>query len=597
MESITRKQLADQWLALSTEHLSAAYKGDLGQLQKTLLSQGVHDHSLDATEQEFAHSLLNQVAQGFAQPSALQYLLAAMLYYRADQLPLSYQEAMIPNWFVADYMKFMLAAPRFFKEIGEAHSYYCYLENFVNFLHSFIFDNPTSPSAQEIAWLFAQHANFLQLYFNDDNLCDLFSKRADIIEFSLKSHGLPIDYDCPPRSSHRRKIRLGILTRHFSPHTETFATLPLFEHLPAAHFEIILYVVTLHGNPLEDYCQNLVDKWVLLPPTLMAQVQTIRADDLDILLIGTNVAAVSHQVTLLAIHRLARLQVTCFNSPVTTGIKNIDYYIAGHLTEPTAASQYHYREQLVTLPGTGFCFSYAFEPYTATTQLTRKQFNFPEGTVIFISAANFFKLIPELREIWAQILAAVPNSVLVLMPFGPTWTNDYPVSPFIKTMRACFTRHGVDEQRVQFLPTLANRADVKEVLKCGDIYLDAFPYASTTSLIDALEVGLPTVVKTGDTLRARMGAAVLEALTVVGLTATTDEAYIRLAVTLAHDVPLRHAKHQEILRKMQSHPSFLDSQAFSAQMGQMLQRLFTDKFSYLDKRKQRNREKRARKKQ
>ncbi|OQW93745.1 MAG: hypothetical protein BWK79_09590, partial [Beggiatoa sp. IS2] len=206
------------------------------------------------------------------------------------------------------------------------------------------------------------------------------------------------------------------------------------------------------------------------------------------------------------------------------------------------------------------------------------------------------KLIPELRETWAKILAAVPKSVLVLMPFGPTWTSDYPIAPFIKTMRALFTQRGVDEQRVQFLHTLANRADVKEVLKCGDVYLDAYPYASTTSLIDALEVGLPTVVRTGDTLRARMGAAVLQSLTVAGLTATSEESYIQLAVTLANDVPLRQAKRQEILRKMQAEPSFLDSQVFSTQIGQLLQKLFADKFGHLDKKRQKNKEKRARKK-
>ena len=57
---------------------------------------------------------------------------------------------------------------------------------------------------------------------------------------------------------------------------------------------------------------------------LISQVETIRNDDLDILLIGTNVTAITNHITLLALHRLARIQLTSTSSCVTTGMKHID---------------------------------------------------------------------------------------------------------------------------------------------------------------------------------------------------------------------------------------------------------------------------------
>jgi len=70
---------------------------------------------------------------------------------------------------------------------------------------------------------------------------------------------------------------VGILSRHFTPHTETFATIPLFEYLDRDQFEVILYTLQVTQEPLEQYCLSRVDKWIHLPPQLIDQVQTIRS--------------------------------------------------------------------------------------------------------------------------------------------------------------------------------------------------------------------------------------------------------------------------------------------------------------------------------
>ncbi|MEG4212273.1 FkbM family methyltransferase [Microcoleus sp. S13_B4] len=570
----SRQQLANYWLTLPAEQLANVYAGDAGKAHQLLLNSNIKDEAVTDADKSVIDRLAAHLSQGIKTPKDINYLLAAALYRRADQLWLNYENAAIPNWFVNDYLKFMFAAPTLFQEIGEADNYCRYVQGWVSYLHSNIFKNQNSQVWQDIAWFFTQCANFIPLYFNSENLKDIYTKRADIIEYAMKNRGAAIDCIFPARPANRQKIRLGILTKHFGAMTETFATLPAFEYLNREQFEIILYALNLDGNKLEQYCQSRADRLVKLSNDLASQVQAIRADDLDILLIATNITAVTHPISLLALHRLARVQTTCFNSPITTGMRHIDYYIAGKLMEPTPEGQEHYREQLATLDGPGCCFSYTLEPYTPNINFTRNSIGISEESVVFISSANLYKLLPELRETWAKIIAAVPNSVLFLMPFGPSWTNHYPGGAFVNNMKAVFAKYGIESNRLRVLKSFPNRADVKEVLKLGDVYLDSYPYAGTTSLVDPLEVGLPTVVRDGDTLRSRMGAAVLRSLSMPDLIANSEASYIQLAVTLGTNPQLRQQKRQEIQQKMQANPAFFDSVAYSGGIGKLFQELF-----------------------
>lgn len=571
----TRKQLAENLISLPTlEGLASAYLGEVGKTHQAILNSELKYEPLTDLEQEVLNQISSQLSQGFEHPKSSHYLLAAMLYGRADQLPIKYERAAIPTWLVNDYLKFMFASPSLFQEIGEADNYYRYLEGWLGYLYHNILSNSENQIWRGVASLIAQILNTIPIYFTQNNVRELYIKRAEILELSLKNHGFQVDYSLPPRPSNRAKIRVGILNDHFNPQTETFATLPVFEHWDRNQFEIILYALNVNGHPLEKYCESRADKLVALPQDLAIQVQTIRADDLDILFIGTNITAVNKLTASLAIHRLARIQATSLCSPTTTGMRHLDYYIAGTLTTPDASYQEQYREQLVTLEGCGFCFNYVTESEVATVQPTRGSLGISESEIVFISGANFFKILPELRKTWAKVLAQVPNSVLILYPFGPAWTRNYPATPFLNKMKAVLAKYGVDSNRLKLVRQLPSRGDVKAFLQLADIYLDSYPYAGATSLIDPLQVGLPTVVMEGKALRFRQGSAMLRSLAVPDLIANDEFAYIQIAVSLATHPEFRQQKRQEIQAKMQQNPPFLDSRTYSNTIGALFQKLF-----------------------
>lgn len=569
-----RQQIAESWLNLPAEQLPIAYSGDLGGVHKALLGSGIKDEPLTEREQVFVNSIVEQVAQGFEHPKAINYLLAALLYQGVHQFPLKYERAPIPAWFANDYLRYMFTWPNFYKELGEVDCYYNYFHQWLTYIHAHIFNNLEAPLWQNIAGFFSQVANFIPLYFTTANLRDLYEKRAEILEQTLKNQGCQLDYQFPERPGDRTKIRLGILNDHFQPQTETFATIPIFEHLDRNQFEIFLYACNVGQHPLEQYCQSRVDKLVALPNDFNAQVQMLRADDLDILFIGTNLTAVNKPTTSLALHRLARIQTTSFCSPTTTGMRRIDYYISGQFTTPENHYQEQYTEQLIALPGSGFCFRYATESEVATVKPTRASLGISEGMTVFISGANFFKILPELRETWAKILVAVPNSILILYPFGPAWTRTYPATPFIHSMQAIFAKHGVELNRLQVLKQLPSRGDVKEFLQLADVYLDSYPYAGATSLIDPLQVGLPTVTIEGNALRFRQGSAMLRELGIPDLIANSEASYIQLATALGTNAEFRQQKRQHIQQKMRENPAFLNSQAYGVSIGNLFRELF-----------------------
>jgi predicted O-linked N-acetylglucosamine transferase (SPINDLY family)/GT2 family glycosyltransferase len=474
---------------------------------------------------------------------------------------------------------FLFSPPNYFEKEGTAIEYGRHLQKWMSYAHQSIFTDTEDPFCKNIVAKLAKNTNFISAYFNEENLRDIYTKRSEIIELNLHNNGNEVDYQFSERPANRKKIRLGILASHFNPSAETFAALPVYEYL-SREFEVVLYSLQQTNDPLEQYCRSSANFFVILPQDLSEQVSAIRGDDLDILFFATNVTAVTNQMCLLASHRLARIQITSGGSVVTTGLKNMDYFISGTLTDPSPTAQEQYREELIQLPGAAHCFSYGDFEESSSITIDRKQLGIANDTVIFTSGANFYKIIPELIHTWAKIVAAVPNSKIVLFPFGPNWSSSYPKQAFEEHLHKIFAEYGVSSDRVIALDPqpVPNREDLKEYYKLADVYLDSYPFAGTTSLIEPLQVNLPVVARQGNSFRSSMGAAMIRSLDITDLVADSEEYYIKLAVALGNNPELRQQKSAEIKTKMADNPSFLDSKGYGAKIGELFKEL-VDRYS------------------
>jgi hypothetical protein len=261
-------------------------------------------------------------------------------------------------------------------------------------------------------------------------------------------------------------------------------------------------------------------------------------------------------------------------------MSNVDYYISGKLTEPENNAQQQYRETLITIDCPAHCHDFATEEnILPTITVNRESLGLANNEIVYISGANFYKIIPEVEEAWAKIIAKVPNSKLVLYPFNPNWSSSYPIMEFRRRIISTFAQCGIAEEKLIILNPVPNRVDVKERLKIADVYLDSFPFSSINSLIDPLEVGLPIIIRDGNLFRSLMGAALLRDLKVENLITDSEESYIQLAIELGNNPELRQQKSDEIKAAMNNNPSFLDSRSYSAKMGNLFQELFRNYIS------------------
>src|SRR5262249_54835091 len=226
---------------------------------------------------------------------------------------------------------------------------------------------------------------------------------------------------------------------------------------------------------------------VRLPANLGEAVTRLRLDDLDMAIFSTNLSCLNQLLTQIAAHRVAKIQVSTIASPVTTGLRNIDVMLSGEFNETTDSPK-QYTESLVCLPGALNCypFQYVLEGLTPVRPMSRTQFGIRVDVTLFVSTSNFYKLLPEVTELWFKLLQRVPGSSLALMPFGPNWSSEYPTDLLTARLSRQIAEAGLSPDRVHVLRATPTIPHLHRVLQLADVYLDSFPFSGACSIFDPL---------------------------------------------------------------------------------------------------------------
>lgn len=567
-----RQQLVERWLAVSEVQLRVAYETEFRQAFLSLRSTHLRYLPLSEAEQ----SDVQELEQRLQETRSLQILLALTAYRFAYQSSINILKGFpIPGWLFPDLVDYLLEPIAFFREVGDADRYANFLLSLGRNLAAQVRQNPDVPVWQDVAQRFAT-ASFLPCYTSTFNLKELYQLRSQLLEVTLKTEAVPLDYTFSPRSQ-RQWLKLGVLVNTFLPNPETLISLPIFDFLNHKQFHITLYSSSPGDSSALQYCRTRCDRWVLLPENTSEAVEYIRQDDLDILWIGTDVTSTVTLATRLCHYRLARIQVTSGTSPISTGVRHIDHYLLGSY-DAQSASPDHYSETLTVIPDTGTsCWAmHLLKTNLTTVYPNRHDWQADDNTVVFISGASLNKLIPEVLHTWAALLAQVPNAMLVLYVHpSAELPLSYPTAEFVQLVHEILAAHQVEADRFIFLDQIATRENVKAYLRLADLYLDAFPATSPEAVIDALEVSLPIVTLAGETLRQTYTASLLRELQLDDWVTHTLPEYFDRAHLWASDPVLRHQQHQQLRQKMAGWPNFLNTVQFGEKVGRTLQALFS----------------------
>ncbi len=553
--------------------------GLLGGAYEALLKSGLRCLARLPVEEDIfsrLHGLLG--ASAVQLPHGI--LLAAMLVARNFELPLIDPPARIPDWLRPVYLAMLLESPPVFNHIGEAERYVDHFSELTALVHRLACRPEKaewSPATADLIAQYAMKTNLCQVYFSDRNLRQIYQRRGEILSAYLLSQGMPaLAGSLPDSAPSGRKIRLGIFAESLEPRTETYFTLSHFEFLDRERFDITLYTVRSNGNRLERYCASRADRLITLHPDDVAQqIARIRADTLDMLLISTNMTVVTNFASILGAARLAPIQIASVCSPVTTGANHVDVMLSAAWNEPAADARDHYTEYLLRMPESVNYYAYQHDHDPVTVKISRERLGIPPGKLVFFSGANFYKILPELSAQWAQILAAVPDSLLLLMPFNPHWSSTYERLPFMARIRHQLLAAGVAPQRLHIIDTVPTRADVHQVMRLADLYLDGYPFAGACSMLDSIIVGMPAIVRGGVAGRSNHGVSLMHMVGLGELCSFSPEDYVAKAIALAGDPGRRDAIRAHLSQLATAVPPvYYDTAVFSGRVGHALVELY-----------------------
>jgi len=106
--NLTRKQIAEFWLNVPSDPLVTAYQSELGDLHRKLMESNLRNEPLSEEDKVFFQHITSELTRrSSVDPvSAINYLLAAMLYLPADRLKIENARASLPQWLIGDYERF-----------------------------------------------------------------------------------------------------------------------------------------------------------------------------------------------------------------------------------------------------------------------------------------------------------------------------------------------------------------------------------------------------------------------------------------------------------------------------------------------------------
>jgi protein O-GlcNAc transferase len=377
-------------------------------------------------------------------------------------------------------------------------------------------------------------------------------------------HAEPLSASVRPHENDRspdRRLRVGYISPNFREHSQAPFILPLLRGHDHETFEVFCYSDTVKTDAVTAKMQRCADIWRNVVGITDEQLaEMVRSDRIDIL-VDLSMHMAGGRLLVFA-RKPAPVQVTWLAYPCTTGVAAIDYRLTDDFVDPPGTDQW-YTEKSVRLPNTFACFDpEALQaPWPNLVAPPAEQ----NGHITFGSLNNFCKMNEPLLKLWSSVLTSIPNSRLrLLAPAG---------SARVRTLET-FAKFGVTPPQIEFVNGQARAGYLKELNRI-DICLDTLPYNGHTTSLDAMWMGVPVITRLGHTAAGRVGWSLASNLKLTELAAQSDEEFVKIAATLAGDLP-RLAELRRTLRQRLLDSPITDGRAFAGNVQAAYRRMWRE---------------------
>ena len=380
---------------------------------------------------------------------------------------------------------------------------------------------------------------FISNYLNDQPPSELF---ADALHFGaiVAKKACPYTFWHTAGPDANRRLRVGIVSADLRQHPVGYfaeSVLAALASQASGHVEIHAYSNHVQFDTTSERIKTSCRNWRSIHSfSDEALAKCIHDDGIDIL-IDLSGHTRGNRLPAFAL-KPAPVQVSWLGYFATTGVEAIDYLVADPWTLPES-EEISFSETIWRLPETRLCFTPPNVPVNVGLLPA-----LGNGHVTFGCFNNLTKMTDEVVYLWAQILASVPNSRLLLK-----------AKQFIQlsARRRVYERffcHNIGPGRLILEGPVA-RANYLAAYNRVDIALDPFPYTGGTTTVEALWMGVPVLTLAGGQFLARQGVGLLMNAGLPEWVATDKDDYVARAVSHANNpeflASLRNRLRQQVL--------------------------------------------------
>ncbi|CAB3758468.1 hypothetical protein GQ57_03005 [Burkholderia sp. MSh2] len=317
-----------------------------------------------------------------------------------------------------------------------------------------------------------------------------------------------------------RKLQVGFVSGDLFSHAVASYAVPVIEHL-AADPGIAMHFYHNHfeEDQTSDRFKAHATTWRnVAGMSDPAFLERVRNDHIDIVIDLSGHTGRNRLVALA--QRAAPVQASWIGYPATTGLGAMDYYLTDRFVAPHGAFDDQFVEQIVRLPAIApFMPPQNCPPVNGLPALHN-------GYTTYASFNRLNKLSPHVVEVWARVLHADPTARMALGAIS----NDRDQDQLIEW----FSAAGIDIGRLTF----HRRSNIPVYMQQHhgvDLCLDTFPYTGSTTTLNGLWMGVPTVTIPGATMAGRGSAGWLQHVGLDAYIAADEDDFVAKALALGRD--------------------------------------------------------------
>ncbi|MFM0067589.1 tetratricopeptide repeat protein [Paraburkholderia aspalathi] len=338
-------------------------------------------------------------------------------------------------------------------------------------------------------------------------------------------HEAPVRSTWPKHNNSRtpgRRLQVGIVSGDLFRHAVSSYLMPVME--PLAKDESLALHIYYNHVVEDDYTQRFrshAGQWNMIAGMTDEQFAVkVRADKIDILIDLTGHTGRNRLLTFA--RKPAPIQVSWIGYPATTGLDAMDYYLSDRFFTPFGDIEHQFSEKLVHLAAIG-----PFQPEKTAPPVNILP-AMHNGYITFGSFNRLNKLRADVIAVWAKLLRELPTSRMVL----GSMTGD----EGDETLINWFVQEGISRDRLSFRSRSTLPVYLQQHFQV-DICLDTFPYTGSTTVLNSLWMGVPTLTIAGETMASRAAAAWLSHTGLEDFVTADANEFVARGVALAADMP------------------------------------------------------------